>query len=151
MARVKVIKMKPQYEEDFYGWLIANIMLLKQKRVNEMDIEHLVEELEDMGNNKKHALVSRLAQLIFHLLKWQYQPDFRGRSWEASIQEQRKKVKKLLLENPSLKNELEGFITDAYEDALLLIKKETPIDLKLLPQACPYKFEDIAHNDFYPE
>lgn len=143
--------MKPAYEEDFYGWLTVNIGLLKQKKVNEMDIEHLIEELEDMGNNKRHALISRLGQLIFHLLKWQYQPDFRGRSWEASIQEQRRKVKKLLLENPSLKSELERFIIEAYEDALLLIKKETPIDLKLLPEACPYKFDKISDNDFYPE
>lgn len=143
--------MKPAYEEDFYGWLTVNIGLLKQKKVNEMDIEHLIEELEDMGNNKRHALISRLSQLIFHLLKWQYQPDFRGRSWEASIQEQRRKVKKLLLENPSLKSELEKFIIEAYEDALLLIKKETPIDLKLLPEACPYKFDKISDNDFYPE
>lgn len=143
--------MKPAYEEDFYGWLTVNIGLLKQKKVNEMDIEHLIEELEDMGNNKRHALISRLGQLIFHLLKWQYQPDFRGRSWEASIQEQRRKVKKLLLENPSLKSELEKFIIEAYEDALLLIKKETPIDLKLLPEACPYKFDKISDNDFYPE
>ena len=116
-----------------------------------MDIDHLIEELEDMGNNKKHALVSRLAQLIFHLLKWQHQPDFRGRSWDASIQEQRKRIKKLLLENPSLKSEIDIFLVDAYEDSILLIKKETPIDLKLFPQECPYELEQIMNGDFYPD
>ena len=143
--------MYPKYEEDFYGWISASIGLLKQKRFGEMDIDHLIEELEDMGNNKKHALVLRLAQLIFHLLKWQHQPDFRGRSWDASIQEQRKRIKKLLLENPSLKNELDMFLVDAYEDSILLIKKETPIDLKLLPQECPYTFDKIMNDEFYPE
>src|SRR4051812_23672920 len=98
--------MHPRYEEDFYGWISASILLLKQKRFDEMDVDHLIEELEDMGNNKKQALVSSFAQLIFHLLKWQFQKDFRGRSWEASIQEQRKRITKLLLENPSLKREL---------------------------------------------
>jgi hypothetical protein len=143
--------MRPKYEEDFYGWISASIALLKQKRFDEMDIDHLIEELEDMGNNKKHALVSRLAQLIFHLLKWQRQPDFRGRIWDASIQEQRKKIKKLLLENPSLKSEIDMFLADAYEDSILLIKKETPIDLKLLPQECPYRFDQIMNDEFYPE
>jgi len=143
--------MKPKYEEDFYGWISASIGLLKQKRFGEMDIDHLIEELEDMGNNKKHALVSRLAQLIFHLLKWQYQPDFRGRSWDASIQEQRKRIKKLLLENPSLRSELDIFLVDAYEDSILLIKKETPIDLKLFPKGCPYTLDQIMDDDFYPE
>ena len=141
----------PKYEEDFYGWITASIGLLKQKRFGEMDIDHLIEELEDMGNNKKHALGSRLAQLIFHLLKWQYQPDFRGRSWDASIQEQRKRIKKLLLENPSLKSELDTFLVEAYEDSILLIKKETPIDLKLLPQECPYTLEQMMNDAFYPE
>lgn len=143
--------MKPKYEEDFYGWISASIGLLKQKRFGEMDIDHLIEELEDMGNNKKHALVSRFAQLIFHLLKWQHQPDFRGRSWDASIQEQRKRIKKLLLENPSLRSELDMFLVDAYEDSILLIKKETPIDLKLFPQECPYTFDQIMKDEFYPE
>ncbi len=143
--------MRPKYEEDFYGWISASIGLLKQKRFDEMDIDHLIEELEDMGNNKKHALVSRLAQLIFHLLKWQRQPDFRGRSWDASIQEQRKKIKKLLLENPSLKSELDIFLVDAYEDSILLIKKETHIDLKLFPRECPYDFDQIMNDEFYPE
>lgn len=143
--------MHPGYEEDFYGWVSASIMLLKQKRFDEMDIDHLIEELEDMGNNKKHALVSRLAQLIFHLLKWQHQPDFRGRSWEASIQEQRRKVKQLLLENQSLKHLLARFLVDAYVDSILLIKKETPIDLKLFPQECPYTFDQITNDEFYPE
>ena len=143
--------MYPRYEEDFYGWISNSIMLLKQKRFGEMDIDHLIEELEDMGNNKKHALVSRLAQLIFHLLKWKYQPDFRGRSWEASIQEQRKRIKKLLIENPSLKNEIGNFIIDSYEDAILLAKKETPIDLKLFPPKCPYTFDEIMNDVFYPD
>ena len=143
--------MNPKYEEDFYGWISASIMLLKQKRFGEMDIDHLIEELEDMGNNKKHALVSRLAQLIFHLLKWQHQPDFRGRSWDASIQEQRKRIKKLFLENPSLKSELDMFLLDAYEDSIFLIKKETPIDLKLFPKECPYTFDQIMNDEFYPE
>lgn len=143
--------MIPKYEEDFYGWISASIGLLKQKRFDEMDIDHLIEELEDMGNNKKHALVSRLAQLIFHLLKWQHQPDFRGRSWDASIQEQRKKIKKLLLENPSLKSELDLFLVDAYEDSILLIKKETPIDLKLFPKECPYAFDQMMNDEFYPD
>jgi hypothetical protein len=142
--------MHPKYDDDFYGWVSASIGLLKQKRFDEMDVDHLIEELEDMGNNKKHALISRLAQLIFHLLKWQHQPDFKGRIWEASIQEQRKRIKKLLAENPSLKSEFPVFLVDAYEDSLLLIKKETAIDLKLFSQQCPYALEKMMDDDFYP-
>lgn len=143
--------MHPTYEEDFYGWIGLSIVLLKQKRFGEMDIDHLIEELEDMGGNTERALVSRLAQLIFHLLKWQYQPGFRGRSWAASIKEQRKSIKKLLLKNPSLKSKLDESLVDAYEDAIFLMEKETPIDLKLLPKDCPYTFDKMMDDEFYPE
>ena len=107
-----------------------------------------------MGASEKRQLVTRLAQLIFHLLKWQFQPDFREfskRSWEASIQEQRKKVKKILLQNPSLNPKVGEFVLDSYEDSMFLIKRETPIDLKKLPQECPYTFDQLMDNEFYPE
>lgn len=143
--------MIPKYEEDFYGWITDNIGFLKQKRFGEMDIEHLIEELEDMGNNKKHALISRLAQLIFHLLKWQYQPDFRGRSWEGSIKMQRMELEELLQDSPSLKSKVTDGFPIAYKKAQLMIQKETPIDLKLLPQNCPYTFEQCLDDEFYPE
>ena len=143
--------MIPKYEEDFYGWVTGNIGFLKQKRFGEMDIEHLIEELEDMGNNKKHALISRLAQLIFHLLKWQYQPDFRGRSWEGSIKMQRMELEELLQDSPSLKSKVEEGFPVSYKKAILMIQKETPIDLKLLPQKCPYTFDQCLDDEFYPE
>ena len=146
--------MYPKHDEDFYGWAMAEASLLRQHKWNELDIEHLAEELESMGASERRELISRMAQLIFHLLKWQHQPDFREfnkRSWEASIQEQRKKVKKLIVDNPSFKPNMEDFVADSYEDSILLIKKETPIDLKLLPAQCPYTFDQIMNDEFYPE
>lgn len=143
--------MHPKHDEDFYGWAMAEANLLRQRRLGDLDFDNLIEELESMGASERRALVSRMAQLIFHLLKWQFQPDFRGRSWRASIKEQRKKTKGILKDNPSFKNEITNFISDAYEDAFLLIEKETPLDLKLFPTECPYSFEQIMNNEFYPE
>ncbi|MFI0478878.1 MAG: DUF29 domain-containing protein [Candidatus Rhabdochlamydia sp.] len=146
--------MYPKHDEDFYGWAMAEASLLRQHKWNELDIEHLAEELESMGASERREFISRMAQLIFHLLKWHHQPDFREfnkRSWEASIQEQRKKVKKLIVDNPSFKPNMEDFVVDSYEDSILLIKKETPIDLKLLPAQCPYTFDQIMNDEFYPE
>jgi hypothetical protein len=143
--------MHPKHDEDFYGWAMAEANLLRQRRLGDLDFDNLIEELENMGASERRALVSRMAQLIFHLLKWQFQPDFRGRSWRASIKEQRKKTKGILKDNPSFKNEITNFISDAYEDAFLIIEKETPLDLKLFPAECPYSFEQIMNNEFYPE
>jgi hypothetical protein len=55
------------------------------------------------------------------------------------------------LQNPSLNPKVGEFVLDSYEDSMFLIKRETPIDLKKLPQECPYTFDQLMDNEFYPE
>lgn len=146
--------MYPKHDEDFYGWAMAEANLLRQRKWDKLDIEHLAEELESMGTSEKRELISRMAQLIFHLLKWHLQPDYREfnkRSWEGSIIGQRKQISRLMRDNPSLKSILSQSLADAYEDAQVFIRKETPIDLKKMPVECPYTFEQIMNDEFYPE
>lgn len=143
--------MYPNHEKDIYGWTLHTAQLLREKKMNEVDFDGIIEELEEMGISNKHAFKNRLAQLIFHLLKWQYQPDFRGRSWQGSIEEQRIRLNDLLEDNPSLKPLIEDSIKKAYKLSFSFIKKETPLDLKLLPDQCPYSFEQIMDDGFYPE
>jgi hypothetical protein len=146
--------MHPKHDEDFYGWAMAEANLLRQRQLGDLDFDNLIEELESMGASERRELVSRLAQLIFHLLKWQLQPDYREfnkRSWEGSIIGQRKQISRLMRDNPSLKSILSQSMTDGYEDAQVFIIKETPIDLKKMPQECPYTFEQIMDDEFYPE
>lgn len=143
--------MYPKHEDDFYGWVMQNASLLKQGKFSEADMENIIEEMEAMGRSEKSQLVNRFSILIAHLLKWQFQPDFRGRSWHGTIKEQRKRAKILLKENPSLKSKLKEAFADAYELAVDQIEKETPIDLKLLPPECPYTFDQCLEENFYPE
>lgn len=143
--------MYPSHDKDVYGWAVHTAQLLKDKKMNEVDFDGIIEELEEMGGSNENQLINRLAQLIFHLLKWQFQPDFRGRSWLGTIEEQRKRTKILIKKNPSLKSKLDESLIDAYDIALSLVRKETPLDLNLLPAECPYTFEQIIDNEFYPE
>ena len=143
--------MHPKHDEDFYGWAMANASLLKQGKYQEVDMDKIIEELEEMGGSNENQLINRLAQLIFHLLKWEYQPDFRGRSWHGSIKEQRKRTRILIKKNPSLKSKVNDSLIDAYDIAFSLAEKETPIDLKLFPAECPYTFEQIMDEAFFPE
>lgn len=139
-----------KYEEDFHGWTMQNVQLLKQGKYQEADIEHIIEELEEMGISNENQLINRLSVLIAHLLKWQFQPDFRGRSWEGTIEEQRNKINRLIKKNPSLKAKVSEAIEEGFSDSKSIIKKETPIDLKVLPSTCPYTFDQIISDDFYP-
>jgi hypothetical protein len=110
-------KMAETYEQDFYAWAIHNAELLRQGRLSEIDVEHIAEELECMGRSERRELMSRLAVLLAHLLKWVYQPHRRSRSWRAAIEGQREDLKVLLEESPSLKPELEQKLNEAYRRA----------------------------------
>jgi hypothetical protein len=143
----------PRYEEDHYGWLQAMIALLKERRMDEVDIDHIVEDLEDMARSDARELISRLAVLIAHLLKWQYQPkrtETNERSWGGTIREQRSKIKRLLKENPGLKPFIPRSLEGAFEDSICIIQKETLISLKILPAQCPWTFDQIMDESFFP-
>lgn len=70
----------PEHDEDFYGWALHTAQFLKDKKMDEVDVDYLIEELEDRGRSEKHQLINRFSFLIAHLMKWQYQPVYRGNS-----------------------------------------------------------------------
>lgn len=141
---------KPKYEEDFYGWVIANALLLKQGKFNEADMENIIEEMESMGRSEENQLTRRLSLILMHLLKWQYQPALQCKSWEITLREQRRASRRLMNRNPSLKAKMNACLLDAYEDAVDEAIKETGLDEKTFPSSCPYTLEQIMDNEFYP-
>lgn len=115
------------YEQDFDLWISHNVRLLKEGRLSEIDARNIAEELEDMGKSQHRELLSRLEILFAHLLKWQFQPDHRSRSWKAGIVEQRHRIKGLLKTSPSLKHQMEKKVAEAYPDAVEYAAAETGI------------------------
>ena len=113
------------HDLDFYAWTQQQVDLLKSGNLVDVDVKHLIEEIESMGASERRELINRLAVLLAHLLKWHYQPSFRGRSWQLTIKEQRRQLQRLLKDNPSLHARLEEFMADAYVDSVLLAAKET--------------------------
>ena len=85
------------------AWALANAALLREGRVAEVDIAHIVEELEDLGKSERRALASHLRVLLAHLLKWQFQPGLRGPSWRLSIDNTRRDIQLILDDSPSLR------------------------------------------------
>ena len=77
------------YEQDFYLWTQEQIALLREGKWHELDREHLIEEIADLGRSARKELRSYLEGLVLHLLKWRYQPDYQTRSWRDSIEENR--------------------------------------------------------------
>jgi hypothetical protein len=139
------------YDQDLYTWAMTSAQLLRDGRLDELDREHLAEELESMGKSELRALESRLTVLLAHLLKWQFQPERRGKSWQRTLLEQRKRIARLLRDSPSLRPRLPGVLPDAYDSALRLAAEETGLDETDFPAACPYTPEQALAEDFYPD
>ncbi|MCI4624342.1 MAG: DUF29 domain-containing protein [Candidatus Magnetoovum sp. WYHC-5] len=141
---------KTLYETDFYQWALHNANLIRQGRFSEIDLENVAEELEDMGRNNKRELESRLAVLIMHLLKWQYQPKKHSKSWVSTINTQRTDIELLLKNSPSLKHNIEIVIDEMFMTAKKRFEKETGIHKDILPEICPYTFKQLSDYDFWP-
>jgi len=138
------------YETDFYAWTQKQVELLRQRDLNNLDIENLIEEIESLGKQEKRELVNRLGVLIGHLLKWEYQPGKRSKSWLRTIREQRRKITDLLQENPSLKPYLDEAIEKAYLDGVDLAVDETDIGVQNFPPKITYTWEQIENQNFLP-
>ena len=138
------------YESDFCLWATKSAELIKAGKFSELDIEHLIEEVESMGASEKRALESRLIELMQHLLKWEFQPKRRGSSWEISINKQRVGIEKILQDNPSLKYNLDERISDCYKYARRYAAIETKLPLKKFPEECIYTVEQLENFEFMP-
>ena len=136
------------YDTDFYAWTLEQSKFLSLGQWQSLDIENLAEEIESLGKQQKQELRNRLGVLIGHLLKWEFQPELRGKSWRATIREQRDRINLLLTDNPSLKSYLAKAVSEAYELALSLVVRETPLDYPDLPSDCPYTVKQILDPKF---
>jgi hypothetical protein len=76
------------YNQDYCLWLETTAKLLRNHQLDHVDFEHLIEEIEDMGKEKRRELKNRLIVLLMHLLKYQYQSEKRSSSWVSTIWEQ---------------------------------------------------------------
>ncbi len=138
------------YAEDFYGWLTNTAQLIRIGDFDDLDFEQIAEELESMSKSERRELASRLTVLLAHLLKWQYQPEKRSRSWENTIKIQRIDIHELLQESPSLRYEIEHVIDTAYRKARIWAEEETGIDEQWFPDACPYSLDDLLNDQYLP-
>jgi Domain of unknown function DUF29 len=136
------------YEIDFYAWTQEQSALLNRGQWQSLDIENLVEEIESLGKQQKQELRNRLGVLIGHLLKWEFQPELRGKSWRSTIVEQRDRITLHLKDNPSLKSYLDEAVIEAHRLALSLVVRETPLDYPDLPSDCPYAIAQILDPQF---
>jgi len=137
------------YEKDYANWAEEMAILLQEKRFDELDIKHLVEEIQDLSKRERDKLISSIRLIIHHLLKWKYQPQKRSRSWQITIERERNNIELYLEDSPSLKKYLsQEWLNKAHRIARLDAAKETELTF---PQDCPFTIEEILDFNYLPE
>ncbi|MGK7931619.1 MAG: DUF29 domain-containing protein [Microcystaceae cyanobacterium] len=139
------------YDQDFNLWLETTVNQLKNRQLDQLDYENLIEEIEAMGKSQKHALKSNLIVILMHLLKYQYQPEKRSNSWRYTIREHRRRVITLLEDSPSLKPYLTEVFEGCYDYGVKEAADETGLSRNIFPVKSPFSLEETLDFDFLPD
>jgi hypothetical protein len=132
------------YERDFYSWLMEQARFVREGRWDAIDRANLAEEIESLGREQFNKLESALRVLLIHLLKWDFQPEKRTRSWALSVKEQRLRLEHVLDDNPELKSRFDEALARAYQLACVKAADETGLPEATFPEQCPYAEMDIT-------
>lgn len=150
MLMIEVNELKQLYDVDDDEWLEQTINLLKNHQFQQLDLDNLIEELEDLGREKKNAVASLLEQIIRHLLLLQYwttEAEYNAVHWQEEIYNFRTQLRRTITTN--LRKYLEDELTSIYQDALGFVKIKTT-NLVTFPTECPYSQEQLLDRSWLP-
>ena len=135
------------YDEDLTAWAAEQAQLLRSGQVAQLDTEHIAEELESLARRERRALATCMSGLLAQLLAGQYQPERRTAVWHATIRAERREIRQLLEESPSLAANLSAprWRDMVWSGAFAEVVEETGLDA--LPAACPWSLEDEVLAD----
>ena len=139
------------YSTDMNSWVKQTIHLLREKRWDEIDVAHLIEEVEDLGKSERRGITSQLTRLLLHLLKWHYQPQRRSDSWLDSITDARTQIELAIEDSPSLKSHPATQLSDCYDRARRQASQQTNLDISIFPMTCEYGLERVLTENWLPD
>src|SRR6266446_4203434 len=146
------------YDQDLYAWAQAQAAHLREGAWQQLDLAHLLEEIEDVGHRQRDALGSHLLVLLTHLLKLAHTAgalphEYKraGPGWRRTCRTQRRHVAKVLRRNPSMRPLLPNELVEAYEIARLEAAEVFENDEAVGTPICSWTPAQILNDDFWPE
>jgi hypothetical protein len=144
------------YDEDFYAWTQAQATALRThfRGDNRLDVEHLAEEVEDLGSSELQAIESFVEQIIEQLLKLDYSGQGAPRPhWRAEVLNFRRSAGRKF--SPTIRRKVESELEQLYEGgrqiAAVGALPHEPDLARRLPRTCPYGCDLIWHRDVMAE
>ena len=148
--KIETLDLNTLYEQEYDQWLEETVKILKNRQLDQLDYDNLIEELETLGRSEKNAVKSLLLQVIIHLLLLQFWTEEKERNsnhWSAEIITFRVQLEDRLTTN--LRNYLRSELDKIYQNACLIVNKK--VQLTNLPDRYPYSLEELLQKDWFPE
>jgi hypothetical protein len=139
------------YEQDYYLWLKKTIQLLQDDKLSDLDRQNLIEELEDMARSQKKAVKSNLTVILWHLLKYKYQPDKRTNSWKLILFEHRDGLSEDFADSLSFKPFFEEVFNECYNKARQKAAIETGLPIETFPFESPFPPDETLNPKYLPD
>ncbi|MGK7933384.1 MAG: DUF29 domain-containing protein [Microcystaceae cyanobacterium] len=150
---MKFIKeLKQLYDQDFVLWVDKTTDKIRQGDITNLDWEHLLEEIEDLGREQRNKVESYLIQTVKHLLMYQYwlsEKDYCAKGWADEIDNFRIELE-ILFQSKTLYNYGTSIVDRVYNKAKRSVIKKTGLSSTIFPNTCPYSFEEIVDVEFLP-
>ena len=142
------------YDADFYAWAEEQAARLRARQFDELDLDNLIEEVEELADNKLSAVLNSARVVMEHLLKLQHSPAVDPRnSWRASVREHRRRLQTDLTPRIGeiLADQLPRFYAMAREDAAAgMCDHGEHASADALPSTCPYTLDQVT-GDWWPD
>ena len=152
MSNLTKTPLKEIYNIDEYLWLEETIKILRKNRLEDLDLENLIEELESLIKRDFNKVKSILRQITIHLLLLAYWPEeyeINHRHWKSEITAFRAELSDSL--TTTLENKLNQNLASIYQTALKIVLQKTGLSKDTIPENCPYSFEQLLDDNWYPE
>lgn len=141
------------YNQDYCLWLETTAKLLQERCFEDLDLDNLIEEIEGLAKADKRELTNLVTILLEHLLKlayWQQERQTCARGCSNTIREQRRQIKLLLDDSPSLKPFLLKIFAQCYADAREDANEKASLPIDTFPKQCPFTPEATLDPNYLP-
>jgi hypothetical protein len=136
---------EPLYDADILLWSEQQAELLRRRRANALDWDNLVEEIDAVGRNELHAVMSHLRLALLHDLKAEAWPLSRDVDhWRAEARGHRIDARQHFTPSMAQRIDVEKLYRQARRRMPQTIDGTHPLPV---PDACPVTLDELLSED----
>ena len=145
------------YDEDIYAWSQHQAAVLRALRSrpdlpNELDLEHVAEEIEDVGNSQLSAVESYLRLIFVHLMKAACSGSAEPKlHWRGEVVGFQLDLVKRFRNSMRKDIDLDSVWDDAFEQAKASLEDYGEDISPLVRLGCPFELDELLQRRVKPD